>query len=183
MKCSKCDRENSEERSTCMYCGESLTSEAQPDDRIAVSDGVGTTLHQQEGEETKGEALPDTVELNVMDIPHNESLKDAEDEESIPKEIVSDDDDFIENQAEMTQERALSLLKGMKDSFDKGHLKDAEYDKLVLEIVKDYILPMDDKTKINFIANGIVNSEFYAYLNETIHKDLKTFVINYVAGK
>jgi len=152
-----------------MYCGESLG--------IRIPSGKTPTVKKKkEPEKTKTQAFPDTVEMNVMDISHNEPL-DAPVHEKI------NDGDYIENQAEMSIERAMNLLKGFKESYNKDQLKPEEYDKLVLEVIKDYIMPMTDKEKINFVANGIKDSALYEFLNGDIHQNLRTCVIEYVASK
>lgn len=103
--------------------------------------------------------------------------------EAVATELPSNDAEWIDTQAEMSLERALTLLAGIRDSFNNSQIKSAEYDKLVLDILKDYISPMDDKTKINFAADGIRDSVLHEYINENIHNDLKSYVIEYMANK
>lgn len=92
------------------------------------------------------------------------------------------DGDWVETKIEMSIEKALSLLEGFRHSFNNGQINTNNYNRLVLDVIKDYIIPMNDREKINFAADGIVDSEFNKYLNDEIRKELRSFVIKFVSN-
>lgn len=181
MKCPKCNRSIADDKKICIYCGESIDGKIKTNPITDVNKTF--TQIKKATNKSKINAIPDTMEFSTKDIsgkhPSDAILHNG------PKdiEIPLDDDGWIENQAEMTLERASNILIGIKDSFQSSHINSKDYDKLVLEVIKDYITPMDDKEKINFVANGIEESELSEYINDDIRKELKSFVIDYVANK
>jgi hypothetical protein len=181
MKCPKCNRLNADDKKVCIYCGKSLDSNIKNN---PITDVNKTFAQIKEAtNKSKIKSIPDTMELSTKDISSKNSSDDILHDGTKDIEIPLDDDGWVENQAEMTLERALNILIGIKESFQSTHINSKDYDKLVLEVIKDYIMPMDDKEKINFVANGIAESELNDYINDDIRKELKSFVIDYVVNK
>ena len=59
-----------------------------------------------------------------------------------------------------------------------GQLEPSVYDRMVADIVKDYISTLADDMKLIFVVNEIEGSEFSDYLNEKILKELRAFVLS-----
>ena len=187
MKCPKCSRNSPDDKKACMYCGESLDDRTVPEDDPTVTDDNNIPVQSEDIwkdiDEPETPALPDTMELTHENIPHEDPEIETPHQDTMITNDSLDDDILIETLTELPLDRALNLLKGFKESFDRSQIKTAEYQKLVMEVIKDYISPMDDKTKINFVANDIKESELYKYLNDEIYKSLRTFVIEEIANK
>jgi hypothetical protein len=78
---------------------------------------------------------------------------------------------------------ALSLLTGIRDSYEQSNIKTPEYEQMVLDIIQNYLASVDDSEKINFVVNEILDSDFMSFLNEEMLKKLRGFIIESVSNK
>ena len=89
----------------------------------------------------------------------------------------------IDKQSVISIDNALSLLARIRDSYRQGGIKPAEYEKMVLKIMQNYLSQIDDSQKINFVVNGIRDSEFMSYLSDGILNKLRGSIIESVSNK
>ena len=181
MNCPKCNRKVSGNRETCLYCGESLG-------RQPVSKSNSTMLNIK-----GGYVQSETVEkIDLSDLPANIKAKVEEafrrgqkavtikDERSIVKYTL---DGTVDKENELSIEDALSFLAGIRDSYNQRGIKTAEYEQMVLDIIQNYLAPIDDREKINFVVNGILESDFMSYLSDEMLKKLRCTIIESVSNK
>jgi hypothetical protein len=183
MKCSKCGQNTADDKKTCIYCGVSIDEQASSQKKITKTDDTKAFSYIEETDKIDLSDLPDNKKPKIENTSHKKPKKLTTYEETTKRDYLLEDDGWVENRTEMTLDNALNLLTGLKDSLKSNQIKIVDYEKLVLDIIEDYTLPMDDKAKINFAANGIMDSELYEYLNDTILKNLRSFIITHVSNK
>jgi hypothetical protein len=88
-----------------------------------------------------------------------------------------------EQRGALSLEKILTLLSKIRDSFISGHLENSVYERMVSDIIKDYISPMADDIKLNFVVTEIIDSELSDYLNEELLNNLRAFVISSLTDK
>ena len=81
----------------------------------------------------------------------------------------------------LSLEKVLTLLSGMKVSFSSGHMELGVFQRMVVDIIKDYISPLADSIQLEFVVNGILDSELYDYLNDKMLNDLRAYVISSIS--
>lgn len=130
--------------------------------------------------------------MDLADLPENIRAK-VEDafRRGQKKVIIQNESSVIENPSDISAdnrsglsiEKTLSILSKIKDSYRQSRIKPAEYENMVLEVIQDYLAPIDDDQKIRFVVNGILDSEFMSFLNDEILNKLRGSVIGSVSNK
>jgi hypothetical protein len=54
---------------------------------------------------------------------------------------------------------------------------------MVLDIIQNCLASIDDSDKINFVVNGILDSDFMSFLNDRMLKKLRGPIIESVSNK
>ena len=65
----------------------------------------------------------------------------------------------------------------------QGNIKTTEYEQMVLDIIQNCLASIDDSDKINFVVNGILDSDFMSFLNDRMLKKLRGPIIESVSNK
>ncbi|NNF98558.1 MAG: hypothetical protein HKM93_04215 [Desulfobacteraceae bacterium] len=97
--------------------------------------------------------------------------------------VESFSDGSIDNRSELSIEKTLSILEGIKDSYKLKQIKPAEYEKMILGVIEDYLAAIDHNQKIHFVVNGILDSEFKSYLSNRMLNKLRGSIIESVNNK
>ena len=127
--------------------------------------------------------------MDIFDFPKNirarveDVLRRKQNEITIQNEggiIEYSSDDTVDKQSVISIDKALSLLERIKDSYEQGHMEPAEYEKMVLKIMQDYLIQFEGRQKVNFVVNTILDSEFMLYLNKTVLNKLRLSTIESV---
>jgi hypothetical protein len=135
----------------------------------------------------------ETVEkIDLANLPANvrDEVEDAfrkgqksvtiQDESKIVKYPL---DGTADKQIELSIDDALSFLTGIRNSYKQSNMKTAEYEQMVLDILQNYLASIDDSEKINFVVNGILDSDFMSFLNDGMLKKLRGSIIESVSNK
>ena len=181
MHCLKCGRKFSDKKKICIYCGASLDGQASPQANYLVTKDSNIFISEEQNNSVKLQNLPKHVRYKVEDDFRNGN------DGAIVKEERTIVQPHLENTNEqrgaISLEKILTLLSKMKDSFNSGHLENSVYERMVLDIMKDFISTLDDDIKLNFVVNQIMDSELADYLNEEWLNNLRAFVISSLTDK
>ena len=180
MRCLKCGHEYSGGKKNCIYCGASLEGEASREINYITSQKNNIFISEKQHKEVKFNDLPENIRHKIED-----SFRKGK------KDVVIKEERAVSQPTSATakQERAwsfekvLALLSGIKNSFKKGRMDYDVYERMVSDVMKEYLSTLDDNIKIDFVLNEIKTSEIYDYLDDGIIKDLKTFVLSAVSHK
>jgi len=181
MKCLKCGREYSNKKEICIYCGAPLDGQASPQTNYIINEASNIFMSDQQNTEVNLKDLPESVRYRVEDDFRNGN------DGVIVKEERTIVQPHLENTNEqsgaLSLENVLTLLSKIRDSFNSGQLENSVYERMVSDIIKDYISTMADEIKLNFVVKEIINSELSDYLNEELLNNLRAFVISSLTDK
>lgn len=181
MNCPKCNRKVPDNRKTCLYCGESLKQQLLSKSHSAISNINGLYVQSETVEKIDLSDLPANIKTEVEDaFRKGQKSVTIQDESRIVKHPL---DGTTDRQIELSIDDALSLLTGIRDSYEQSNIKTPEYEQMVLDIIQNYLASVDDSEKINFVVNGILDSDFMSFLNDRMLKKLRGFVIESVSNK
>ena len=130
--------------------------------------------------------------MDIFDFPKNirarveDVLRRKQNEITIQDEgriVEYSSEGAVDKQSVISIDNALSLLARIRDSYRQGGIKPAEYEKMVLKIMQNYLSQIDDSQKINFVVNGIRDSEFMSYLSDGILNKLRGSIIESISNK
>ena len=179
MQCPKCGRKVAGKREACMYCGASLDGQPSTLKNIHVDDDHNVIIASDQQQKVKLEDLPANLRHKAEEaIRKDDQEGTSSDERSV---VHATSGAAFSEQAALSLEKTLTLLSQMQDSLHKGQIDSSIYERMATDIVKDYIASMDDNIKVNFVVNGITNSELSVYLTDAMLNDLRAFVISSVA--
>lgn len=181
MKCLKCGREFSSKKEVCIYCGASLDGQASLQSNYIVNEVSNIFISDDQNTEVNLKDLPETVRYQVEDAIRKGNDKVIVKEESTIVQLPLASAD--EEPKALSFENVLIMLSKMGNSLNDGHLEHSVYEKIVTDILKDYISTLADNIKLDFVVNRITDSEVSDYLNEKILKDLRAFVISSISEK
>ena len=181
MNCPKCNRKVPDNRKTCMYCGEYLKRQLLSKNHSAMSNINGLHVHRERVEKIDLSDLPANIKAEVEDaFRKGKKSVTIHDESRIVKYPL---DGTADKQIELSIDDALSLLTGIRDSYEQSNINTAEYEQMVLDILQNYLASIDDSDKINFVVNGILDSDLTSFLNDRMLKKLRGFIIESVSNK
>jgi len=80
-------------------------------------------------------------------------------------------------------EKTVNMLAKMKALLDKGRFDADVYERMVLDTIKDYLLTLNDETRLIFVSYEIESSGFAPFLNEEMIEKIKTFVMDEISQK
>lgn len=181
MNCPKCNRKIPGNRKTCLYCGESLRRQLLSKNHSATSNINGFHVHSETVEKIDLSDLPANIKAEVEDaFRKGQQSVTIQDESKIVKYPL---DGTADKRIELSIDDALSLLTGIRDSYKQSDIKTAEYEQMVLDIIQDYLASIDDSEKINFVVNGILDSDFMSFINDGMLKKLRGSIIASVSNK
>lgn len=147
-----------------------------------MSNGNGFCVVQNEKIEIVDPAdLPGNIRAQVEDAFRSGQKEVTIQDESRVVEYPSYG--TIDNRSGLSIKNALSILAGIKDSYKQRRIKPAEYEKMVLGVIQDYLAPIDDSQKIHFVVNGILDSEFMSYLSDGMLHKLRGSIIESVSKR
>lgn len=180
VRCLKCGHEYADNKKNCIYCGASLDGEVLQAKNYIVDRESNIFVSETQNKEIKFNDLPDHVRHKIED-----AIRKGKKEVIIKEEctVIQPPLTAAKQDRTLSLEKVLSLLSEMKATFNKGHLEYNIYERMVFDIMKDFIYTLDDDIKIDFVVNDINNSEISDYLNDKIIKDLRTFFIASISDK
>lgn len=181
MQCPKCGRKVAGKRETCMYCGAFLIDKPSTLQNIHVVNDHNVYISTDEQQEVKLENLPEKLRHKVEEaVRKGDHAGTVIEERSIVRPASGGQ---LGEHAAISLKKTLRLLSQMQDSFHKGKIEISIYERMATDIVKDYISSLDDSIKVNFVANGITDSELLVYLTDEMLNNIRAFVISSVADK
>ena len=181
MNCKKCNRKVSVNRKKCLYCGELLDKQPQSKKNSTMSTGNGFYVESEKVDIIDPLDLAGNKRPKVEDaFPIEQNGITIQDESRI---VDYPFNGTVDKQNELSIDIALSLLAGIRDSYKQGGIKPSVYEKMVLEVLQDYTASIDDSQKINFVVNGILDSEFMSYLNDGMLNKLRGSIIESTGNK
>lgn len=181
MNCPKCNRKVSGNRKKCLYCGEPLDQQALSRKIFTKSNTNGFYVQSEKVEILDSTVLPAHIKDKVKDaFRKGQKAVTIKDESRIVNYPL---DGMVAKRIELSIDDALSLLAGIRDSYEQRKLKTAEYEQLVLNIIQNYLASIDDSEKINFVVNGVLGSDFMSYLSDGMLKRLRGYIIESVSNK
>jgi hypothetical protein len=146
-----------------------------------MSNGNGLYLQSEEVEKVDFSDLPANIKAKVEDAFRRGQKEVNIQDQSRIVEYLSDE--TVDKQIELSIDDALSLLTGIRDTYKQRRIKHAEYEQMVLDVIQNYLASIDDREKINFVVNGILDSEFMSYLSDVMLKKLRGSIIGSVSNK
>lgn len=180
VRCLKCGREYPGQKKNCIYCGASLKGEAPQEINYTVDNENNIFVSEKENREVEFRDLPEHIRHKIEDTIRNGKKKVIIKEERSVIQPLSTD---AGQKPALSLEKVLALLSEMKDSFNEGNIEYIDYERLVSDIMKDYLATLDDNIRVDFVVNEIKNSKIYDYLDDRMLKKLRTFVISSVSAK
>jgi len=181
MNCPKCNRKVSDNRKTCLYCGEPLKRQPLSKKHSVITNINGLHIHSETVEKINFSDLPANIKAEVEDaFRKGQKSVTIQDESRIVKYPL---DGTTDRQIELSIDDALSLLTGIRKSYEQSNIKTPEYEQMVLDIIQNYLASIDDSEKINFVVNGILDSDFMSFLNDGMLKKLRGSIIDSVSNK
>jgi hypothetical protein len=174
VRCLKCGREYAGQKKNCIYCGASLEGDvSQEINDITDKEGM-IYISETQNKEVSLKDLPEHARHKLEDAIRKGKKDVVVKEERTVIQAHSTD---AKEEPALSLEKVLTLLSEMKNSYNKGHFEYNIYERMVFDIMKDFIYTLDDDIKIEFVVNDINNSEISDYLNDKIIKDLRTCFI------
>jgi hypothetical protein len=152
------------------------------DDAIVEEHTIELPLLLKTGQEyVKIDDLPEHIRKRLEEAVHQgkDAVISIEDLESVFPRLET----AAEQCGDVTFEQTLTALSGLRDSFNSGRLEYSVYEKMVSNVIKDYISTLDNQIQIQFVFNKIMDSELSDYLNEKLLKDLRNFVLSSISDK
>lgn len=181
MNCPKCNRKVPGNKKTCLYCGESLSRQLLSKNHSAMSNINGFHVQSKTVEKIDLSDLPADIKAKVEDaFRKGQKSVTIQDESRILKYPF---DGTADKRIELSIDDTLSLLAGIRDSYEQSNIKTAEYEQMVLDIIQNYLASINDGEKINFVVNGILDSDFMSFLNDGMLKKLRGSIIESVSNK
>ena len=181
MNCPKCNRKVSGNRKTCLYCGETIDQQPVPKKTFSMSNGNIFYIKSEKTGVIDFADIPENIRTEVENaVREGKNKVTIQDEIRVIEHISNGKSD---DRIALSKENTLSLLSGIKDSYEQGQMTIEEYEKMVLEFIKDFLAPIDDSEKIRFVVNGIKSSEFMAYLNDDMLLKLRRYIIDSAGNK
>ena len=173
MECPKCGRQISAKKEKCMYCGASASGRSPSTINHKVSKNGNMIISDVHDEAETLQDLPDQVRSKIED-----ALREGKNEVLIKEEspIVHDAEQEVPVVASL--ERVLTLLSKMKDTLEDGKIDSSAYDRMALDMIRDYISTLPEDLRLNFVVHEITQSELFGYINEDILRDLRAFVLS-----
>ena len=181
MNCPKCNRKISGDRKTCLYCGESICQQPIFKKTFSTSNGNIFYVQSEKTQVMDFADIPEKIRTVVENAIHEGEKQITIQDESRVFEYTSNGKS--DNQMPLSMGNTLSLLSGIKASYEQGQIMIDEYEKMVLEFIKDFLASIDDSDKIRFVVNGIKNSELMVYLNDDMLLKLRRYIIDSVSNK
>ena len=181
MQCLKCGRKYSDKRKICIYCGASLEGQNSSQKNYIVGKDSNIFITDEQNNEVRLEDLPEKARRKAEN-----SIRKGDGEVIVKEEhkiLQSSLEGMSGESGALSLEKILTLLPKMRDSLNKGHMEHSSYEKMVINIIKDYISSLADNIKLDFVVNGIIDSELSDYLNEEMLNDLRAHVISSISDK
>ncbi len=179
MQCPKCQHPISDTCEHCMYCGtpigDSAFLESAVDSKkadLAGSAQQSGTINI-DGAPVNKQPASDVV---VSNDRHGVIV------ENIDVTCVSDED--VDPTADaLSMEKTVAMLAKMKGLLDKGRFDADVYERMALDSIKDYLLTLNDGTRLIFVSYEIESSGFAPFLNEEMIEKIRTLVMNEISQK
>lgn len=79
--------------------------------------------------------------------------------------------------------RIVAVIGKMKSLLDAGRFEQAPYERMVLDLVRDYLSTMDDSKKLIFVSYEIEGSELSSFLTPGMLERLRHSVMDSITNK
>ena len=181
MLCLNCGRRLADHKKTCLYCGAPSREKSSFQINLLVTKDSNIFISDEQDNALKLKDLPANVRHKVEETIRKGNGEVVVKEESTivhPPNACAN-----EERNALSMDRVLTLLSGMRDSFNSGILENSAYERMVADIIKEYISTLDDDIKIDFVVNKIPASELSNYLSEKMLNDLRGFFISSASEK
>jgi hypothetical protein len=179
MQCPKCKHPISDTCEHCMYCGTPLGDNAFLES-VVDSDKAELAGSVQQSGTINCDVAPVNKQLEPDDIVSND--RHGVIVENIDVTSASDKDvDPIADALSM--EKTVAMLAKMKGLLDKGRFDADVYERMALDTIKDYLLTLNDETRLIFVSYEIESSGFAPFLNEEMIERMRTFVMDEISQK
>ena len=165
----------------CIYCGAPLDGQAPRQTNYIVNEVSNIFISDKQNKKVKLKELPEQVQRHVEEAISKGNDEVVVKEESTIVQLPLANADEEPNA--LSIEKVSIMLSKMENSLNGGHLEHSVYERMVADIIKDYISTLADNIKLDFVVNRITDSELSDYLNEKILKDLRAFIISSVSDK
>ena len=79
--------------------------------------------------------------------------------------------------------KIIAVIAKMKSLLDAGRFEQALYERMTLDLVRDYLSTMDDSKQLIFVSYEIENSELSPYVTPEMLEKLRHFVMDSIANR
>jgi len=79
--------------------------------------------------------------------------------------------------------KTVAILARMKDLLDRGRFDKALYERMALDVIRDYLSTLDDSARLIFVSYEIQDSELFPFLTGGMVAALQGTTADRIAGK
>jgi len=193
MQCPKCGHNVPSSRDRCMYCGALVAdqipldaedaSETGKDNVFVEKTGKGSgavNLHVEQRVYQKLEDMPESLRQKAEEALREGGEKAFSEEKTVSYTFPGSKTSQVHGTLSLRE--VLNILAEIRKRFSNGEIDYATYRQIVIDIMKDYINPFDDQTKLDYILHEIKDSPVAIYFDEDMYKELQGYVISIVSG-
>jgi hypothetical protein len=83
----------------------------------------------------------------------------------------------------LSLQKITAVIAKMKSLLDAGRFEQALYERMSIDLLRDYLSTKDDSGKLIFVSYEIQDSELAPYLTQDMVEKLKLYVMDTIAEK
>lgn len=92
-------------------------------------------------------------------------------------------EDAVPDEGGLSLEKIIAVIAKMKSLLDADRFEQAIFERMTLDLVRDYLSAMDDGTRLIFVSYEIENSELAPFLSPGMLEKLRRSVMDSLANK